>query len=354
MEIIGHSENTPQTLTEIITAMIKDQCLANVEGALREAAAHYNLDASECVDVGMRPLQSADFSVLAEKITKTKKPRAKRARKEVAAEERCNARVWRQDKQDGTSQCLSRCQSGHKYCKRHQKKFDQCSKPLQWDEQGRKIGLFLGDINDPIPMVDEDNKIRAEWPKNEECKSLIREKLASGEWEYHSNYKYGAKKKKTRKPKAPKKTKTSVLDEEVAVEMSENPASSDEIQMPIEVATTEKPKRRKFSRKLKKSSKKQSDSKDEEARLKAEAEKARLEEEAQINQEVDEIFEEDPESAQYNAETDSEEDDRPEVEEMEYNGQTYLVDDEGKVYDPETEDEIGTWDSENDKPIFNS
>ena len=86
--------------------------------------------------------------------------RRNKPRAEIPSEERCKARVWGDG--SGTTQCSLRiCQdaSPSHYCKAHFKKAEVTEIPLQMDESGKRVGLFMGRIDQPMPWKDEDGLI---------------------------------------------------------------------------------------------------------------------------------------------------------------------------------------------------
>ena len=51
------------------------------------------------------------------------------------------------------------------------------------DVKGKKRGLFMGRIDEEIPVVDSQALIRIEW-NNPEVQKVMNEKVESGEWRY--------------------------------------------------------------------------------------------------------------------------------------------------------------------------
>jgi len=102
----------------------------------------------------------------------TAKPvKAPRAKKEVTDPSTlCIARVW------GSGSGLDRCQKTHKdneeFCAAHLKQWKQGQQPCCHDENGQKFGLFCGRIDQPIPYKNSLGQIVIRWT-SEEMKSLI-------------------------------------------------------------------------------------------------------------------------------------------------------------------------------------
>jgi len=97
--------------------------------------------------------------------------------------QRCMARVW--GKGYG-SQCKHRSTGGSDLCKLHTKKSKICNIPCITDENGQRLGLFCGRIDQwqddeegILPYKDSNNKLKIRW-KNENTKKLIQIDIENG------------------------------------------------------------------------------------------------------------------------------------------------------------------------------
>jgi hypothetical protein len=90
---------------------------------------------------------------------------------------RCMARVW------GSGSGLDRCKKGRKdnteFCTMHLKEWNQGHEPCSHDANGQKFGLFCGRIDEPIPYKNGKGEITIRW-ESEEMKSLIASELSKG------------------------------------------------------------------------------------------------------------------------------------------------------------------------------
>ena len=134
-------------------------------------------------------------------------PKAKRAAKIVAAEDRCIARVWGDG--SGKDQCKSSKCEGSKFCKRCARNFEKCSTPMT-RKDGKRFGLYLGTIETPISELIFDatsGEIAMAW-KNDESRAIVAQALADGTSWHPSTREYkSANRVKSDKPKAPRKKK---------------------------------------------------------------------------------------------------------------------------------------------------
>jgi len=97
--------------------------------------------------------------------------------------QRCMARVW--GKGYG-SQCKYRSTGGSDLCTRHTKQSKICNIPCITDENGQKLGLFCGRIDQwqdneegILPYKDSNNKLKIRW-KNENTKRQIQIHIENG------------------------------------------------------------------------------------------------------------------------------------------------------------------------------
>ena len=135
-------------------------------------------------------------------------PRTRKV-KEVAAEDRCMARVWGGGE---GCQCKSSKVEGSDYCKRCQKLADVTETPLQFSEDGKHIGLFWGRFDQPKPHFC-DGMLVCQW-KSPDSKAIVQKALSEGKT-FHP-FSGEAKKKsrtgstKSRKPRAKKASKKAI------------------------------------------------------------------------------------------------------------------------------------------------
>ena len=130
-------------------------------------------------------------------------PKRTRTTKVVEAEDRCMARVW-------GGGCGSQCKSakcdGSDYCKRCHKLAAVTTEPVQYNDEGKHIGLFWGRIDEAKPIFNA-GQIAVCWP-DAESKAIVAAALKEGKT-YHPFS--GEMKKKNRKPssgtKKPRKGK---------------------------------------------------------------------------------------------------------------------------------------------------
>tara|TARA_B100000575_G_scaffold279556_1_gene268056 strand:- start:1544 stop:2683 length:1140 start_codon:yes stop_codon:yes gene_type:complete len=142
-------------------------------------------------------------------------PTRKRTIKQIESGCRCCARVWGSG--SGNDQCNKKRIPGSDYCKAHAAKVAAHGKqPCQLDDSGKRIGLFTGDIREPLPSKDSTGLWVITW-NNPEAQSQMEKEKAAGTFQWHpwapnSGSKAVAKKasapRKPRAPKAPKAPKT--------------------------------------------------------------------------------------------------------------------------------------------------
>lgn len=137
-----------------------------------------------------------------------------RVRKEVSAECRCMARTWGSAKNGNLGlgpQCTA-ARSGGDYCKMHAKKAAETEEPCQWKD-GKKFGLFMGRIDQPLTGKDQNGKWQILWLCPEVKEQIQADKEAGtfelGENELkHKSKSSGPKKPRAKKEKPAKKEKT--------------------------------------------------------------------------------------------------------------------------------------------------
>ena len=208
--------------------MIKGLMSGQLEALARMIAEQNNLEVDAVMGLTKQHCDSMDLTQVSKKISK--KTRTSKPRAPPTAEERCMARVWGDG--SGHSQCKSRKCEGSDYCKRCAKKAAICCNPCtlsvddavtsnysSWKttDGGRvkKLGLYCGRIDQPIPSVDANGVLRIIW-KNEDVKTEVAEKLESGEWTKPTLTKRKKKAKATKVPTALSESETADLNDLLA------------------------------------------------------------------------------------------------------------------------------------------
>ncbi len=136
-----------------------------LEAMARQMATQFNIDPEAAVKMATEHAATLDL----QSMEKPKRRRAAGTRKPkapVAAEHRCMARVWGDG--SGNNQCKCSRVDGSDYCSRHGKQAAICVKACQVNENGKKLGLFCGRIDEFIPGTQlapfaSDGIIRIEW-----------------------------------------------------------------------------------------------------------------------------------------------------------------------------------------------
>lgn len=109
------------------------------------------------------------------------KPKATRVYKLPTDSNRCVARVWSSG--SGLDQCSKPRNSkvdGCEYCIMHHKEALESTIPCQFSEDGnRKVGLFMGRIDEPIPYKNQAGEIVIIW-NTPEMKAIVAEELKNG------------------------------------------------------------------------------------------------------------------------------------------------------------------------------
>ena len=142
-------------------------------------------------------------------------PTRKRTTKKIESECRCCARVWGSG--SGNDQCNKKRIPGSDYCKTHAAKVAaHGTTPCLLDDSGKRLGLFTGDIRQPVPSKDAAGRWVITW-NNPTAQAEMESEKAAGTFQWHpwapnSGSKAVAKKasapRKPRAPKAPKLPKT--------------------------------------------------------------------------------------------------------------------------------------------------
>ena len=177
------------------------------------AQIHSNMDTAslEKHGVSQELMKKVAQSLASAAPSETKK--APRVRKEVSAECRCMARTWGSAKNGNLGlgpQCTA-ARSGGDYCKMHAKKAAETEQPCQWKD-GKKFGLFMGRIDQPLTGKDQNGKWQILWLCPEVKEQIQADKEAGtfelGENELkHKSKSSGPKKPRAKKEKPAKKEK---------------------------------------------------------------------------------------------------------------------------------------------------
>ena len=178
------------------------------------AEIHSNMDTASLQKHGVSEelMKKVAQSLASAAPSETKK--TSRVRKEVSAECRCMARTWGSAKNGNLGlgpQCTA-ARSGGDYCKMHAKKAAETEEPCQWKD-GKKFGLFMGRIDQPLTGKDQNGKWQILWLCPEVKEQIQADKEAGtfelGENELkHKSKSSGPKKPRAKKEKPAKKEKS--------------------------------------------------------------------------------------------------------------------------------------------------
>ena len=191
------SKNTAKTTVDgRAEAMFQSLFAGQLEAMARQMATQFNIDADAAVKMATEHAASIDLKQVAKPKRKSGgKPRKPKV--PVTAENRCMARVWGDG--SGSNQCKCARADGSDYCSRHGKQAAICEIPCQLDDNGKKMGLFCGRIDqfqegtNLAPFM-VDGEIRIEWNSLEH-----KEAIAAG----MENDTIRHRKKKEKKKKKP-------------------------------------------------------------------------------------------------------------------------------------------------------
>jgi hypothetical protein len=121
--------------------------------------------------------------------------KTRRKVKEVHADNRCMARMWRTDTHDDEGdyvygqpcQCSRRHKDG-RFCGQHGKAHAECSQPLQFTNTGpqdyKRSGLFHGAVDEDLPVHDAEGRLVIFW-NDPTAKAWVKEQKASGAYTEH-------------------------------------------------------------------------------------------------------------------------------------------------------------------------
>ena len=103
-------------------------------------------------------------------------------RKEVDPSNRCCARVWGTG--SGNDQCTKAQSNGNDYCKAHTTQHASCPEPCQLDADGKRLGLFTGDIRHKLTGADSSGKWVITW-NDETLQAQMAGEKETGVFEFH-------------------------------------------------------------------------------------------------------------------------------------------------------------------------
>ena len=171
------------------------------------------MNTSKLTQMGVSSEQLEDIMSQFQKLSIVSSDKAPRVRKEVASEDRCMARTWGSKKEgnEGHGPQCSAKRCGGDYCKMHAKKAAETETPCTWRE-GKKFGLFMGRIDQPLTGKDAQGKWQILWPVAEIQEQVEADKAAGtfvlGENELkHKSKSSGPRKPRVKKDPSEKKTK---------------------------------------------------------------------------------------------------------------------------------------------------
>ena len=333
-QLFGHQLNA--TVAQLVAGLQKE----------------FDLDAEKLAAVSQEFLGGIDYQELLEQAHKAKGKKGGRKKATGTGEKKerskpdhqCCARVWGSG--SGFDQCSFAAKEGD-FCTKHAKQAEITCEPCQVDDDGKKVGLFCGRIDqfqdgeDGVPPYkDASGVIRIEWTSSE-MKARVEEDMEAGA----SKELQGAKKKTGgRKKKGATKSPSTVevqSAEDLAAAIGDvSPTKSDEIVNALDEEDVD-------------------DEGSVDAAFKAadtngdgviDAQEFAAMQQGKANQ-----FQKSPavvpdELSAMADELDEDSDgsgDELELEEREWEGETYAVDPEtNAIYDVETGDVIGVWDDE--------
>ncbi len=175
-DTIDMSKNTAKnTVDGRAEAMFHSLFAGQLEAMARQMASQFNIDPEEAAKMATDHAASIDLK----QVAKPKRKSAGKSRKPkvpVTAENRCMARVWGDG--SGANQCKCARADGSDYCSRHGKQAAICEIPCQLDDNGKKMGLFCGRIDQfqegtTLAPFMVDGEIRIEWNSLEHKEAIV-------------------------------------------------------------------------------------------------------------------------------------------------------------------------------------
>jgi hypothetical protein len=213
--------SAPTQKDESDSQIVQNLFSSQLEAMAKQMATQFNLPTEEL----MKMVTSHSISVNLLELTtkkgnkiKNKSKNKKSIKTPITKENRCMARVWGSG--TGTDQCNCIKKDGD-YCTRHAKQAAICEQPCMLDDNGKKLGLFCGRIDQfqegtTLPPFAVAGQIRIEWDSME-FKEAIDAGILNGTYKRTNKTGNKAKTKKTKTKKAKKistKVDSTELDDE--------------------------------------------------------------------------------------------------------------------------------------------
>ena len=194
---------------------------SQLEAMAKKMASEFNLPVEELMKMVTNHSDSVNITELTNKIknkTKTKAKSKSTSNTPIAPENRCMARVWGSG--GGCDQCRCARKDGD-YCARHAKQAAICEQPCMLDDNGKKLGLFCGRIDQfqdgtTLPPFAVGGEIRIEW-NSPEFKMALEIGIKNGTFKRREGVKTKSKPKakSQTKPKTAKKKSVKITSSEL-------------------------------------------------------------------------------------------------------------------------------------------
>lgn len=186
-----------------------------LEAMAKKMAAQFNLPVEKLIEMASSHSSSVDILKMAQK-NKSKVKVKSIDKKPITAENRCMARVWGNG--SGCDQCRCARKDGD-YCARHAKQAAICEQPCMLDDNGKKLGLFCGRIDQfqegtTLPPFAVGGQIRIEW-NSPEFKVALEIGIKNGTLKRREGAKPKSKGKTQTKPKVAKKKSVKINSSEL-------------------------------------------------------------------------------------------------------------------------------------------
>ena len=176
IDTIDMSKNTAKnTVDGRAEAMFQSLFAGQLEAMARQMASQFNIDPEEAAKMATAHAASIDLKQVAKPKHKST-GKARKPKVPVTAENRCMARVWGNG--SGANQCKCARVDGADYCSRHGKQAAISEIPCQLDDNGNKLGLFCGRIDQfqegtTLAPFMIDGEIRIEWNSLEHKEAIV-------------------------------------------------------------------------------------------------------------------------------------------------------------------------------------
>ena len=212
---------SPSTGKDNDNKVMENLFSGQLEAMAKKMASEFNLPVEELMKMVTTHSSSVNILDLAKKKKTKTKAKAKSkstSNTPVAPENRCMARVWGSG--GGCDQCRCSRKDGD-YCARHAKQAAICEQPCMLDDNGKKLGLFCGRIDQfqngtTLPPFAVGGEIRIEW-NSPEFKIALEIGINNGTFKRREGVKTKSKPKakSQTKPKAAKKKSVKVTSSEL-------------------------------------------------------------------------------------------------------------------------------------------